>query len=142
MLTGAFSRCPAVPLALPSARAMRNSVSRGTGRPVAPFASPETAFVPAISKCAHLNPLANRFKKHAAVMLPAGRPPRLLMSAKLLFSRSWYSSNIGKRHARSPVSLPDSSNCSASSSSFANKPLVRFPNAITHAPVSVATSIT
>ena len=38
----------------------RNSVSSGTGRPVAPLASPDTALVPAMSRCAHLYVFAKR----------------------------------------------------------------------------------
>ena len=61
----------------------------GTGHPLAPFALPDTQAVPAMSRCAHAYLSVNRDRKHAAVMLPASRPPILAMSAKLLSSCFW-----------------------------------------------------
>src|SRR6056300_784701 len=84
----------------------RYSTSSGTGRPVAPFSLPCNQAVPAISRCAQGYFLANRDRKQAAVMLPALGPPILAISAKLLSSWDWYSSQIGKRHTGSLTSRP------------------------------------
>src|SRR5690606_6881364 len=138
----AFGFAHVAAAAAPSARRIMNSDSNGTGRPVAPFSFPETAFVPAMSRCAHRYFFAYRDRKQAAVTLPAGRPPRLLMSAKLLLSCSWYSSQSGICHAGSPVSVPHSSSSAASASSLAKSPLATWPSAMTRAPVKVATSTT
>ena len=70
-------------------RRIRNVVSNGTGRPVEPLSLPERQAVPAMSRCAHLYFLAKRARKHAAVTLPAGRPPMLAMSANGLLICSW-----------------------------------------------------
>ena len=56
------------------ARFTRNCVSRGTGRPVAPFSRPLFHAAPAKSWCAHLNFFAKRARNHAPLTLPAGRP--------------------------------------------------------------------
>src|SRR5262245_33420929 len=109
--------------ALAPARRIRNSDSRGTGRPVAPLASPATEAVPAMSRCAHLYALVKRARKQAAVTAPAGRPPRLDMSAKLLLSWLWYSSHSGSCQVRSPDSTPLVSSSAASPSSLAKRPL-------------------
>src|SRR5207237_8796594 len=61
----------------------------GTGRPVEPFSRPPFHAVPAMSRCAQRSFLVKRARKDAAVMLPAGRPPILAMSAKLERSCSW-----------------------------------------------------
>src|SRR5262245_25844899 len=100
-----FDYRPALMTALAPARWIRNSDSSGTGRPVAPLASPLKEAVPAMSRCAHLYALVNRSRKHAAVTAPAGRPPILAISAKLLLSCVWYSSNNGICQTRSPVSV-------------------------------------
>jgi len=62
------------------------SQRRGTGLPVDPLFAPEFQAVPAISKWAQGNLVANLDKKHAAVTLPASRPPIFAKSAKLLFN--------------------------------------------------------
>src|ERR1700732_1617191 len=64
-------------------------VNNGTGRPVAPFSLPSFQATPAISRCAQSYFLVNFDRKHAAVMLPPGRPAILAKSAKLLASPSW-----------------------------------------------------
>src|ERR1700704_1065161 len=67
---------------------MRNVVSRGTGRPVAPFSFPDFHAVPAMSRWAQSYLRANLERKQAAVTLPAARPPIFAKSAKLLLSVS------------------------------------------------------
>src|SRR5690349_13855834 len=69
-------------------RLIKNWVSSGTGRPVAPFSLPDFQAVPAMSRCAQRYFWVNRARKQAAVMVPAARPPILATSAKLLFSCS------------------------------------------------------
>src|SRR5690349_18664752 len=112
------------------ALSIRNCVSSGTGRPVAPFSLPDFHAVPAISRCAQRYFLVKRQRKQAAVMVPAGRPPILATSAKLLLSCSWYSSHNGKRHAGSPAWSAAPSNSSASSSSGLSRPEATWPRAI------------
>src|SRR5215510_3123450 len=67
----------------PLARLMRKVVSRGTGRPVAPFSLPDFQAVPAMSRWAQSYLRVNFERKHAAVTLPAARPPIFAKSAKL-----------------------------------------------------------
>src|SRR5699024_241192 len=85
---------------LPAPSRMKR-VSRGTGRPVAAFFMPPlTQAVPATSRCAQRASLVKRDKKHAAVMVPASRPPMLAMSAMGLSSCGWYSSHKGSEIGR------------------------------------------
>src|SRR3569832_2144081 len=58
------------PACRPATRSSRYCVSKGTGRPVAPFLSPVSHAVPAMSRCAHWNFLVKRERKQAAVMVP------------------------------------------------------------------------
>src|SRR5690606_41420052 len=71
-------------------RSSRYWVSRGTGRPVAPLSLPPLIqAVPATSRCAQDSFLVKRARKQAAVMVPAGRPPMLAISANGLSNCSW-----------------------------------------------------
>src|SRR5205807_9507909 len=75
-------------------------VNNGTGRPVAPFSLPSFHATPAISRCAQSYFLVNFDRKHAAVILPPGRPAILAKSAKLLARPRWDSSQVGNRQLR------------------------------------------
>src|SRR3569833_4302691 len=57
------------PACRPATRSSRYCVSKGTGRPVAPFLSPVSHAAPAMSRCAHWNFLVKRERKQAAVMV-------------------------------------------------------------------------
>src|SRR5476651_588177 len=81
------------------AKLFRNCTSKGTGRPVAPFALPPREAVPATSKCAQAGVSAvKRARNAAADDAPPVRPPMLAMSAKFDFNISSYSLSIGIRH--------------------------------------------
>src|SRR3990167_334862 len=71
-----------------SARAIKNSTSSPTGRPVAPFAAPLFQAVPAMSRCAQGYWLVKRCKNLAAVIAPPMRPATLATSAKLVLRPS------------------------------------------------------
>src|SRR3569832_2469956 len=67
------------PACRPATRSSRYCVSKGTGRPVAPFLSPMNQTKPTKTRNAHKKILGMRERKLAAVMVPPSRPPMLAM---------------------------------------------------------------
>ena len=95
---------------------------------------------PAISRCAQLVPPVNSLMNIPPLMAAAARPPVFLMSATSLSRSSRYSWNSGICQRRSPEVRPHAIRRAARSSSLQNAPDMRFPSAVTHAPVRVARS--
>src|SRR5205085_7879439 len=104
------------------ARPRTNSTNVATGTPVGPAGSVTRSLslyaVPAMSRCTHGYPSANSFRKSAAVIVPAGRPPEFLMSATSDLMSGLKSSHIGNGQPGSDARFPAASTSSMSVSSL------------------------
>ena len=106
---------------------------QGTGRPVEPSLPPSRRS-PAISRWAQLYFWVKRDRKAAAVMVPAGRPPMLAMSANGLSSCSRY-----RRTGQAPGAIAGLfggvEQLVGQGLWFAKRPEVWWPRAMMQAPV-------